>query len=398
DSVVISGDEDAVLAIASGFGKTKRLRVSHAFHSPRMEPMLAEFKTIAEGLTFHTPKLPIISNLTGEVAGEELLSADYWVDHVRQAVRFLDGVRQLEAQGVTTYVELGPGGVLSAMGQSCVTENAGFVPALRKDRAETDALMAAVAELHVRGSAVDWAAYYANTGARRVDLPTYAFQHERYWPAPPKAAPETAADPVDAEFWEAVERADLSGLAGDLELSADAPLGEVLPALSSWRRRQQQRSEVDGWRYRVTWKPAQPTQPSQPRAGTLSGRWLLVAPQAGPADVADVADWCESGLRAAGAEVVRMDGTDLPSDLGLAGVVSLLGLDDSALGRGVSPGLSSTLHLVQNLAAAGVEAPLWCLTRGAVSTGPADPLRSPAQAQVWGLGRVVALEHPKSWG
>ncbi|MGW2113676.1 acyltransferase domain-containing protein, partial [Streptomyces sp. NPDC001948] len=107
DSVVISGGEDAVLAIASGFGKTKRLRVSHAFHSPRMEPMLAEFRTIAENLTFHAPRIPIVSNLTGELAGEELLSAGYWVDHVRQAVRFLDGIRHLEAQGVTTYLELG---------------------------------------------------------------------------------------------------------------------------------------------------------------------------------------------------------------------------------------------------------------------------------------------------
>ncbi|MFD0344873.1 acyltransferase domain-containing protein, partial [Streptomyces sp. NPDC127117] len=124
DSVVISGDEDAVLAIASGFGKTKRLRVSHAFHSPRMEPMLTEFKAVAENLTYQAPRLPIVSNLTGEIAGEELLTADYWVDHVRQAVRFLDGVRHLEAQGVTTYLELGPGGVLSAMGQSCVTEDA----------------------------------------------------------------------------------------------------------------------------------------------------------------------------------------------------------------------------------------------------------------------------------
>ncbi|MFC9758819.1 type I polyketide synthase, partial [Streptomyces sp. NPDC056921] len=183
ESVVISGDEDAVLAIASGFGKTKRLRVSHAFHSPRMEPMLAEFKTIAEGLTFHAPKFPIVSNLTGEVVGEELLKAGYWVDHVRQAVRFLDGVRQLEAQGVTTYLELGPGGVLSAMAQSCVTDDeAAFLPALRKNRTETEALMTAVAELHAHGASVDWAAYYANTGAQRVDLPTYAFQHQHYWP------------------------------------------------------------------------------------------------------------------------------------------------------------------------------------------------------------------------
>jgi acyl transferase domain-containing protein/acyl carrier protein len=181
DSVVISGDEDAVLTIASGFAKTKRLRVSHAFHSPRMEPMLAEFKAVAEGLTFHAPRLPIVSNLTGEPAGEELLTADYWVDHVRRAVRFLDGIRHLESEGVTTYVELGPGGVLSAMGQSCVTDDDAFLPALRKDRSETEALTTAVAELHARGASVDWAAYYANTGAQRTGLPTYAFQHQHYW-------------------------------------------------------------------------------------------------------------------------------------------------------------------------------------------------------------------------
>ncbi|WTV18059.1 SDR family NAD(P)-dependent oxidoreductase (plasmid) [Streptomyces atratus] len=390
DSVVISGDEDAVLEIASGFAKTKRLRVSHAFHSPRMEPMLAEFKAVAEGLTFQAPKFPIVSNLSGELAGEELLSADYWVDHVRQAVRFLDGVRHLEIQGVTTYLELGPGGVLSAMGQSCVTDDeAGFVPALRKNRSETDALVTALAELHVRGRVVDWAAYYANTGAQRVDLPTYAFQHERYWPAPPRTAPETVTDPVDTDFWDAVEREDLSGLAGDLELSADAPLGEVLPALSSWRRRRKQRSEVDMWRYRVTWKPVQPS------PGTLSGRWLLITPDTG---ATDIADWCETGLRTAGADVVRTTLTDLTPGPDTTGIISLLATDDTTPGQGVSPGLAATLRLVQQLNQAGTDAPLWCLTRGAVSTTGSDPLRSAAQAQVWGLGRVAALEHPKQWG
>ncbi|MFE9770055.1 acyltransferase domain-containing protein, partial [Streptomyces sp. NPDC005808] len=372
DSVVISGDEDAVLAIASRFEKTKRLRVSHAFHSPRMEPMLAEFKAIAEGLTFHTPRIPIVSNLTGDLAGEDILSADYWVNHVRQAVRFLDGMRHLETQGVTTYLELGPGGVLSAMGQSCVTEGAAFVPVLRKDRPESDALVTALAELHVRGTAVDWTAYYEGTDARLIDLPTYAFQHERYWPAPPEAAPgATAADPVDADFWDAVERADLSALSSELELSADAPLGEVLPALSSWRRRRRRASEVDGWRYRVAWKLVQPP------AGTLSGRWLLVVPEAG---AADVADWCEEGLATAGAEVIRLTAgaADLSAHTGASGVVSLLGIDEAALGRGVSPGLAANLSLMQRLGAAGVEAPLWCLTRGAVSVGASDQVRSAA--------------------
>ncbi|MGW4378044.1 type I polyketide synthase, partial [Streptomyces albidoflavus] len=180
-SVVISGDEAEVAEIASRFEKTKRLRVSHAFHSPRMEPMLEEFRAVVERVEFHAPAIPVISNVTGEVAGDDFLTADYWVRHVRGAVRFADGVAHLDGQGVTTYLELGPGGVLSAMAQDTTTD-AAFVPALRKDRPEAEAVVTALAELHVQGLPVDWTTYYAGTGARRVDLPTYAFQHQHYWP------------------------------------------------------------------------------------------------------------------------------------------------------------------------------------------------------------------------
>ncbi|MEV8231348.1 beta-ketoacyl synthase N-terminal-like domain-containing protein, partial [Streptomyces sp. NPDC079167] len=184
-ATVISGDEDAVLAIAAHFEaegrKTKRLRVSHAFHSPRMDAMLDDFRAVAETLTFHQPEIGIVSNVTGDVvSGDEVCSADYWVRHVREAVRFVDGMRSLQDQGVTAFLELGPDGVLSAMGQDCVEESA-FVPVLRKDRDEPQTLVTALAELHVRGGSVDWAAYFAGTGARRVDLPTYAFQHEHFW-------------------------------------------------------------------------------------------------------------------------------------------------------------------------------------------------------------------------
>ncbi|MFE2272682.1 SDR family NAD(P)-dependent oxidoreductase, partial [Streptomyces lavendulae] len=120
--------------------------------------------------------------LTGALVSDEMGSAEFWVRHVREAVRFLDGMRVLEAAGVTTYLELGPDGVLSALAQDCVTEDAAlFAPLLRKGRAEAEALAGALAQAHTRGVTVDWTAFYAGSGARRVDLPTYAFQRERYW-------------------------------------------------------------------------------------------------------------------------------------------------------------------------------------------------------------------------
>ncbi|MFD7932700.1 type I polyketide synthase, partial [Streptomyces sp. NPDC059742] len=157
---------------------------SHAFHSPHMDGMLDAFRQVVEGLTFAAPRIPVLSNLTGALVTDEMGSPDFWVRHAREAVRFLDGVRALEAAGVTTYLELGPDGVLCAMAQACLTDDArgaAFAPALRKERPETAALTAAVAEAHAHGAPVDWESYFAGTGARSIDLPTYAFQHERYW-------------------------------------------------------------------------------------------------------------------------------------------------------------------------------------------------------------------------
>ncbi|MGC9443187.1 SDR family NAD(P)-dependent oxidoreductase, partial [Streptomyces sp. WG5] len=183
-AVVIAGDEDAAVAIVESYPdrRSKRLTVSHAFHSPHMDGMLDAFRAVVEGLSFEPPRIPVVSNLTGAVVTDEMASPDFWVRHVREAVRFLDGIRALEAAGVTTYLELGPDGVLSAMAQDCLTEDgAALVPVLRKDRPEAETVTTALAHAHSRGITVDWQAYFAGTGARRVDLPTYAFQRQRYW-------------------------------------------------------------------------------------------------------------------------------------------------------------------------------------------------------------------------
>ncbi|MEU8383175.1 SDR family NAD(P)-dependent oxidoreductase [Streptosporangium sp. NPDC048865] len=190
-SVVIAGAEEAVVRIAArleaGGRRTKRLRVSHAFHSPLMEPMLAEFRKVAESLTFAEPRIPVVSTVTGEPASaEELCSPDHWVEQVRRGVRFADGVETLRRCGVTAYLELGPDGVLTAMAGETVTDEAAvLVPALRGDRDEHHTIMTAVAALHAHGVAVDWTALFgaAFGDARRVDLPTYAFRHRWFWPS-----------------------------------------------------------------------------------------------------------------------------------------------------------------------------------------------------------------------
>ncbi|ADI03771.1 type I modular polyketide synthase [Streptomyces bingchenggensis BCW-1] len=189
-SVVIAGDETVVLEVAARFEaegrKTKRLAVSHAFHSPLMDPMLDEFRRVVEGLSLAAPQVPFVSNVTGEVASAELVcSPDYWVRHVRETVRFADGVAALSAAGVTAFLEVGPDGVLSAMAQDSLPDESDdtvVIPSLRKGRADEAALVEALARLHIAGVKLDWTAFFAGTGAQRVDLPTYAFQHEHYWP------------------------------------------------------------------------------------------------------------------------------------------------------------------------------------------------------------------------
>jgi acyl transferase domain-containing protein/NADPH:quinone reductase-like Zn-dependent oxidoreductase len=164
-------------------------------HDGAVEPVLAEFGAVAGRLSFGKPQLPVISNLTAALASpEELCDPDYWVAHMREPVRFADGIAALRDEGVTWFLEAGPGGVLSGL----VTQAAGAgevlaVPALRADQNEERSLVQALARLHAAGAGVHWAGLFAGTGARRVDLPTYPFQRERFWPRPGGGAGDVAA-------------------------------------------------------------------------------------------------------------------------------------------------------------------------------------------------------------
>ncbi|WP_105967687.1 type I polyketide synthase [Streptomyces geranii] len=190
ESVVLSGPEaelDPILGQLEADGrKTSRLRVSHAFHSALMEPMLDEFRRVLSVVEYHPPRIQVVSDLTGAPAtGDDLLTPEYWVRQVRETVRFADGVRSLSATGVRTVLELGPDPVLSAMAQeSADGQDIVFVPMVRRDRPEPETVRTAVATAYVRGTAVDWSTWFAGSGVRRVDLPTYPFQRRRYWLAP----------------------------------------------------------------------------------------------------------------------------------------------------------------------------------------------------------------------
>ncbi|MEV6640631.1 SDR family NAD(P)-dependent oxidoreductase [Amycolatopsis sp. NPDC051371] len=247
EAVVVSGDVDAVEEIAARFAGSKRLRVSHAFHSPHMDSILDAFRAVAKTVSYAAPKIPVVSNVTGEPA--DVTSAEYWVGHVRATVRFHDGMRWLAEHRVTRFVTPGPGGAAAAMAGDCVPD-ALVVPVLRRDRDEVRTFTEAVGRLHIAGFSPDWAAVFAGRGAQVVDLPTYAFQRERYWldgqravkPAGalyrveqvPAAATSPAADwhELGSETPPVVYFRCEAG--GDVVESAHCQVREVLEVLRTW--------------------------------------------------------------------------------------------------------------------------------------------------------------------
>lgn len=203
-SVVISGAHDAVSAIADrlrGQGRrVHRLAVSHAFHSALMEPMIAEFTAVAAELSVGLPTIPVISNVTGQLVADDFASADYWARHIRAVVRFGDSVRSAHCAGASRFIEVGPGGGLTSLIEASLADaQIVSVPTLRKDRPEPVSVMTAAAQGFVSGKGLDWASVFSGYRPKRVELPTYAFQHQKFWLAPaPSVSDPTAAGQIGA--------------------------------------------------------------------------------------------------------------------------------------------------------------------------------------------------------
>ncbi|MFD7629880.1 type I polyketide synthase [Streptomyces sp. NPDC059851] len=412
-SVVVSGEAlalDEFLAACEVEGvRAKRIAVDYASHSAQVELLREELAELLAPVEPRAAEVPFLSTVTGEwVTGPEL-DAGYWFRNLRRSVEFEQATRVLLEQGFGVFVECSPHPVLTVGVQETVEDSgreAAVLGSLRRHEGGPERFWRSLGEAWVRGVGVDWDAVFAGTGARRVDLPTYAFQSQRYWPeaAPAEAEAPRAENEVDARFWDAVEREDVTALAE--ALAFDGPdavrsLGTVLPALSSWRRHSRERATVDGWRYRVTWKHLADT-----TATRLSGTWLVVVPGTPSGPAGDTVGAVLRTLADRGAEVrtvtvatdaadrdtvtaalkAATDGTSVP-----AGVLSLL-----ALGGGDH--FAAGLALSQALGDADVAAPLWCLTRGAVAAGRSDRVEDPEQALLWGLGRVASMEQGGRWG
>ncbi len=387
--VVISGARDAVDAViarlGTGGGTPRPLRVSHAFHSPLMEPILDGFERLVSTVELSAPKLTLVSNLTGEPVAPDAMQPAYFRRHLREPVRFAAGMQALHRKGYRVFVEIGPSPALLGLGRRAVVDDGqAWLGSLRKGGDDWRELLAALAALHLRGVPVDWNGFDRDYSRRRLVLPSYPFQRRRYWIAATPSLPDSA-------------------------VASATPASPSTPSAG-----QDERSDepIARWLHGLAWRRAD--RPATARGESAgSGRWLICADRGGVAaelvrllemrgaTCTQLAPGEESTISLAGSLAGSPAGS--PAG-GFRGVIHLGGLDDEGEPSGdnlqvaQARGTLSVLALIQRLAEATPAPRLWIATRRAQAL-PMDP--GPvalAHAPLWGLGRVIALEHPDLWG
>uniref|UniRef100_UPI000E67B026 type I polyketide synthase n=1 Tax=Streptomyces scabiei TaxID=1930 RepID=UPI000E67B026 len=296
-SVVVSGDPEALDEFLRQCEerqvRTRRVAADVAGHSAHMDRLRDGLLDALAGVRPSAATIPLCSTVTGGSLDTTGMDAGYWFRNMRQTVEFDAAVRDLVRRGHSVFVEISPHPVLTVPTQDTLDDLAdpdAAVPApptlvtgtLRRGEGGLHRVLTALAQVHVHGVPVDWAAVFAAHRPERVELPTYAFQNRRFW-LEPQTRPGTTrdtTDPADAAFWAAVEREDVAEVAATLGVEA-ANWSDVLPALSAWRRDRRDRAVLDGWRYHISWQRL-----TAKAAAPLRGRWPVLVPDGHTADAA----------------------------------------------------------------------------------------------------------------
>ena len=409
---VISGHPQAVddlLARCTRDGITARkLPVSYASHHPALDTIRDQILAALPPLHPRPAQIPFYSAVTGTLADPATLNAAYWYDNLRHPVQFAKVITTALADGHRLFIEASPHPVLTPA--ITTTIDAAGLPAtatgtLRRHQPAPAELTTALAHAHTHGATPNWDTLLS-PATPPMPLPTYPFQHQPYWLHAP-AAPSSAGDEDTAQtqFWATVEH--VTELAETLELPdkhKSSKWTEALRALAAWRRRHREQSVLDSWCYRITWAPLIST--TNPK---LSGTWLVLTHTTN--DQHELVEPCAQALRTHGARVVqvvfdRFDREHLAQRLAataaeeppITGMLSLLALtsDEYPGHQAVSLGAAATFALMHAAEDAEIGGPLWSITQGAVSVTENEI--QPPMAQVWGYGRVAALDQPQRWG
>ncbi|HLL65087.1 MAG TPA: SDR family NAD(P)-dependent oxidoreductase [Micromonosporaceae bacterium] len=394
NSTVLSGAADAAetfLAACAADGiRVRRIPVDYASHGPQIDTIREHLLDKLGAVTPGPARVPLYSTVTGTVLDPWQMTTDYWFENLRRPVRFETAVRALLGDGFTTFLECSAHPVLGVGISDTVADvgaDATVLDTLRRDDDTASRLHIAAAHAWTGGLSVDWATLLPAVAT--AQLP---------WGRTVAASPAPTAPGglVERRFWQSIERGDTERLAETLNLHGDqrAALGELLPGLSTWWRQMREESVTESWRYRTGWQPVDAVPTEQ------TGSWLVVAPatQATHPLVTSCAEALEAEVLTVNPAAADLGGL-LSAAVARSGaparVLSLLGLDDTLLPdhAAVSAGLAGTVRLVQALDDMGIDAQLWSATTGAVSTRP-EEAPSPVQALLWGLSRVVRLEHP----
>ncbi|HEY9669421.1 MAG TPA: SDR family NAD(P)-dependent oxidoreductase, partial [Coleofasciculaceae cyanobacterium] len=457
ESVVISGKRKAVEAAiatlkAQGI-KAKKLTVSHAFHSPAMEPMLSTFERATSKVEYSSPQIKLISNVTGEFATTEVMNPKYWCRHVRLPVKFAQGMQTLHQQGYDLFVEIGPKPILLGMGRHCLPDvgmNGSsalhWLPSLSPSQDDWQQLLQTLGALYVRGVAVDWSSFDRDYPRRRLQLPSYPFQRQRYWvefsdsckheeaknghQKTASLSLNNAQTPIanlllNGDTKQLIQQLGTAEKLSDDELKL---LPKLLDLLVKSNQEKPTEASSKNWFYQVEWQ-TQPRQLTTTQNGSHQpGSWLIFADIGGigqtlaqllrdrghhcilvyPGDsyhTQDTGTWRINPSNWADCDRLFQDAL-ATSDKPLQGVIHLWSLEAhlgdeltlSSLEQAQVLGVASVLHLLQALCKHSKSASprLWLVSRNAVPVGASPP--AVAQAPLWGLGRVIALEHPELWG